>query len=264
MPRRLLGPDEHRLIARMHVDGAPDSAIARAVAEQFGKPVDRSTIRKARARPGVQEMIVEEHRRKVDRDRAARYRVRKAEREQVAADIERGAGPPPSATSLERRPPHGQNYPYITEGGIFHGSNIGSGRFATRGDYLRNGWKVPANFEDDPGFGQPGYPRHPLGYVPPEERLIRPRAPAGTHEGDIELVKPVPARDVAALEAAGWTRVEQRAAPARGQAGQKAEPEAGRPASQQVAAKRNEPTGITPPALVAGPATIGACPTIPS
>jgi hypothetical protein len=105
MPRRLLGPDEHRLIARMHVDGAPDSAIARAVAEQFGKPVDRSTIRKARARPGVQEMIVEEHRRKVDRDRAARYRVRKAEREQVAADIERGAGPPPPRprSSVARR-----------------------------------------------------------------------------------------------------------------------------------------------------------------
>jgi len=101
MPRRLLGPDEHRLIARMHVDGAPDSAIARAVAEQFGKPVDRSTIRKARARPGVQEMIVEEHRRKVDRDRAARYRVRKAEREQVAADIERGAGA--GSGGLDRR-----------------------------------------------------------------------------------------------------------------------------------------------------------------
>jgi hypothetical protein len=72
-----------------------------------------------------------------------------------------------------------------------------------------------ASFEDDPGFGQPGYPRYALGYVPPEQRPVRVRAPAGTPEGDIELVKPVPARDVPALEAEGWTRVEQRTAPRR-------------------------------------------------
>jgi hypothetical protein len=74
---------------------------------------------------------------------------------------------------------------------------------------------VAASFADDPGFGQPGYPRYALGYVPPEQRPIRLRAPAGTHEGEIELVKSVPARDVPALEAEGWTRVEQRAAPRR-------------------------------------------------
>lgn len=210
MPRRLLGPDEHRLIARMHVDGAPDSAIARAVAEQFGKPVDRSTIRKARARPGVQEMIVEEHRRKVDRDRAARYRVRKAEREQVAADIERGAGPPPSATSLERRPPHGQNYPYITAGGTYHGSNVGSGRPATRADYLRNRWKPPDGFEDLPRFGQPGFERHPVGHVPEDQKIVRLRFPpgVGSHEyrpSTTERIVPVRQFEVADLIAQGAT-----------------------------------------------------------
>jgi hypothetical protein len=210
MPRRLLGPDEHRLIARMHVDGATDSAIARAVAEQVGKPVDRSTIRKARARPGVQEMIVEEHRRKVDRDRAARYRVRKAEREQVAADIERGAGPPPSATSLERRPPHGQNYPYITAGGTYHGSNVGSGRPATRADYLRNRWKVPDGFDDAPVFGPPGWPRHPLGHVPPELKPVRLNIPAGlaipgSQAGTVPSVRPVLPGDVDALLEQGAT-----------------------------------------------------------
>jgi hypothetical protein len=90
-------------------------------------------------------------------------------------------------------------------------ASAGFDRPARRSDFTARKAKPPTSFEDDPGFGQPGYPRHALGYVPPEERLIRLRAPAGTHEGDIELVKPVPARDVPALEAEGWTRVEERA-----------------------------------------------------
>ena len=95
---------------------------------------------------------------------------------------------------------------------------VGWSSWATREQCRR--FKVdPGTLEADSGFGDPDYSRHALGYVPPEQRLIRLRAPAGTHEGDIELVKPVPACDVPALEAQGWTRVEPRPAPARGQAG---------------------------------------------
>ena len=105
---------------------------------------------------------------------------------------------------------------------------------------------VAASFEDDPGRGQPGYPHQALGYVPVEQRPIRLPAPAGTHAADLELVKPVPARDLAALEADAWTRVEQRATPARGQAGQNTTPEARPPASQQIAGEQTTPDRAHP------------------
>jgi hypothetical protein len=105
---------------------------------------------------------------------------------------------------------------------------------------------VPASFEDDPGRGQPGYPHQALGYLPVEQRPIRLPAPARPHAAEIEPVKPVPARDLPTLEADGWTRVEQRATPARRQAGQNTTPEARPPASQQVAAKRTAPDRAHP------------------
>ena len=56
----------------------------------------------------------------------------------------------------------------------------------------------------------------------------------------------MPARDLAALEADAWTRVEQRATPAHGQAGQNTTPEARPPASQQIAAEQTTPDRAHP------------------
>jgi hypothetical protein len=64
--------------------------------------------------------------------------------------------------------------------------------------------KVPADFEDDPDFGQPGFPRHPVGYIPPDQRPVRMRETHDGPYGPVEGTHPVPASEVAARLALGW------------------------------------------------------------
>jgi hypothetical protein len=60
---------------------------------------------------------------------------------------------------------------------------------------------VPPSVSADPGFGQPGYPRHALGYVPPDRRPVRMRH---VKERGIKVTSPGELRDVPAREAEGW------------------------------------------------------------
>jgi hypothetical protein len=83
-------------------------------------------------------------------------------------------------------------------------ASVGWDRPATPGDFERRGAKVPANFEDDPGFGQPGYPRHALGYIPPDRRPVRLER---TDERGVYRQSPFEAREVDARLAEGWQRV---------------------------------------------------------
>jgi hypothetical protein len=96
VPAPLLTASDLAIIAREHVAGKSDAVIG----AMLDPPVERSTVRKARGRRAMQPLIAKERRLKLDREKSARYRERKA----AAAEAERvegGDGPPQPATSLE-------------------------------------------------------------------------------------------------------------------------------------------------------------------
>ena len=213
MPAPILTRSDLEVIAKRPVAGDSDAVIAADLG------VERSTVRKARGRPTFAPLLAHERRLAANREKSARYRQR--QRAKAAVESDPPFASPPTGSALMATLP-GQEYPRLERRSTAHAwryiPQVGWSSWATREQCRR--FKVdPGTLEADSGFGDPDYSRHALGYVPPEQRLIRLRAPAGTHEGDIELVKPVPACDVPALEAQGWTRVEPRPAPARGQAG---------------------------------------------
>lgn len=197
------------VIARGHVAGRSDAVIG----ARLDPPRDRSTVRKARARPVVQTMIRDERRRQSSAARSAAYRQRKKEKEEQAEKLERGyAAYPPDSLARGNQ----NRYPHISETGYLITSNVWypPPRRATRADYLRYPQPPPGQLEADPGFG-PGhvYPelaRHALGHVPEDQKLVRLVIPPGiSHEynrGSTTCVCSVRAFEVDELLAAGATR----------------------------------------------------------
>jgi hypothetical protein len=186
MPRTVLGPDEHRLIARLHVEGLSDAEIAGRVAERIGESVDRSTIRKARHRPGVEEMIRAARKSRGSTIRSQRQRDReKAAREAADRDpavfAEKVTGHPastPERRYVKVRRPNADGVMVDTgtrvivrRAGRYYRETATCGLVAAkRSDFEGD---VPADFDDAPIFGQPGFPRPALGTVTPTKRVRR-------------------------------------------------------------------------------------------
>jgi hypothetical protein len=105
------------VIARGHVAGRSDAVIG----ARLDPPRDRSTVRKARARPVVQTMIRDERRRQSSAARSAAYRQRKKEKEEQAEKLERGyAAYPPDSLARGNQ----NRYPHISETGYLITSNV--------------------------------------------------------------------------------------------------------------------------------------------
>lgn len=201
---RRLSSYDLSVIAREHVRGRSDGGIG----DMLDPPRDRSTVRKARLRASVREMIRDERRRHSSAARSAAYRQRKKEKEEHAEKVERGLAlhPPDSLARGNQK-----RYPHISESGYLITSNVGFPRRATRADYLRYPEPPPARLEADPGFG-PGhvYPelaRHALGHVPDELKLVRMIEVKQGKYGPIEIAHSVPVKDVQARIDSGWRLV---------------------------------------------------------
>jgi hypothetical protein len=97
----------------------------------------------------------------------------------------------------------GEREPDEDDGGM-RTASVGFDRPATRSDFTRRGATPPASFEDEYGFGQPGYDRPPVGYIPPDQRPVR---MSRVNERGVHVTSPIPAGEVPAREQEGWTRV---------------------------------------------------------
>jgi hypothetical protein len=212
MPRRVLGPAEHRLIATLHVEGLSDAAIAGAVGEQVGERVERSTIRKARNRVGVQELIAAERKRAGATRRSQEYREReraKAEADAPAVLHEKLTGHRPDTPTrmVITNKRHGDRVMFRDpENGQWYREGVCGRVPAKRSDW--EGQKVPASFTALYGFGEPGYDRPPIGFIPPEDRKnIRVRRMQPGPYGDVEHLKSVSPAELEEATAEGWQRV---------------------------------------------------------
>ena len=129
--------------------------------------------------------------------KSQRYRDRK-----LAAESVPFASPPTSTALMATLP--GQEYPRLERRSTSHAwryvPQIGWSRVATR-EQCRRFRVEPGTLEDDPGYGDPDYPRHALGHVPDDLKLVRVVMPP--NERGIEVTRPVPARELEAALAAG-------------------------------------------------------------
>ena len=184
----------------MHVEGLSDAEIAARVGEQVGERVDRSTIRKARGRVGMQEMIAAARRSRGSTIRSQRQRDREREkREADAIDpaklAERIVGHPADTESHRRVKVLRRDFDtgamidtgtreLVRKHGRWYRTTATCGLVAARrADFEGN---PPADFDDAPAFGPPGFPRPALGTYDPVPRVRH------VNERGIEVTSPVP------------------------------------------------------------------------
>jgi hypothetical protein len=155
------------------------------------------------SRTRVNELRAEHRKRENARVRKAEQRAREVD---PSAAAERITGQPSNAL-LATRP--GQEYPCLVRRSPQHAwrycPQVGWNRWASFADLAYFGVKNPEGTEGDPGFGDPDYPRHPIGFTPPEQRVVC-RMSRVTESGAV-VTSPVQARDLEARIAEGWQRV---------------------------------------------------------
>jgi hypothetical protein len=81
---------------------------------------------------------------------------------------------------------------------------VGSDPYATARDFTKRKMRVPDVLNAAYGFGPPGHDRPPVGFIPPEDRMVRIRR---VNERGHEVTESVRMRDLNAALAAGAVRV---------------------------------------------------------
>jgi hypothetical protein len=197
---RIVGPLSSSMLETI-IDAKDDGASIRKIAAMVALPPSR--IQRTLERPEVVQELRERRKTRKATERKREQRERDAE---SAADPEAFAAKFGSVTSATRISRKGMGDLYVSEktGQWMRVASVGFDRPACRLDFERRGAKPPGNFEDDYGYGQPGYDRPPVGFVPPDRRPIRLER---TDERGVYRQSPFEAREVDARLAEGWTRV---------------------------------------------------------
>jgi hypothetical protein len=206
MPAAKISLHDWPELVRLHVR---EKLSHKAIAQRFG--CHPSVVTRTLKRVPVVELVDAEHRKMDAARRSQEYRDRKAEREREhfaseEATVERITGQP-SSPCLATLP--GQPYPRLERESPAHAwryiPQVGWNRWATFEHLQRFKVKNPEGAEGDPGFGDIDYPRHPVGYIPPDQRVVC-RMSRVTDSG-ATVTSPVQARDLEARIAQGWQRV---------------------------------------------------------
>jgi hypothetical protein len=197
---------EALVTAIIEAHAAGDSARKIAATRDLGL----RRVQRLLKRPDVAARVKELRAENQKREKAtARKREQREREREAAADPEAFAAKQGSVTSATRIARKGWNDLYVSEktGIWMYEASVGWDRPATRADFTRRGVKPPPAFEDEYGFGQPGYDRPPIGFVPENQRPVRMIEVKQGPYGPFEVGHPVPAGEVPQREAEGWTRV---------------------------------------------------------